>query len=130
MIQRKVNGADQSFNGDPDRPQVWYLGDVLALTGSKFGRGIGLCGACMVHVDGQASHTILCLHLSQKIAIEGEAMKQDSAEHHVIFAFKVLLLFFVGFALFVASIVRASPVPDSAPSRFVESRKAGAVLRT
>jgi mono/diheme cytochrome c family protein len=62
------------------------------------------------------SHTILCLHLSQKLRLKEKPMKQDSAEHHVIFAFTALLLFFVGFALFVASIVRASPVPDSAAS--------------
>jgi isoquinoline 1-oxidoreductase subunit alpha len=61
MIQRKVNDADQSFNGDPDMPLLWYLGDVLALTGSKFGCGIGLCGACMVHVDGQATRSCVCI---------------------------------------------------------------------
>ena len=54
MIQLKVNGADQSFSGDPDMPLLWYLRDVLALTGSKFGCGIGLCGACTVHLNGQA----------------------------------------------------------------------------
>lgn len=54
MIQLKVNGAGQSFSGDPDMPLLWYLRDVLALTGSKFGCGIGLCGACTVHLNGQA----------------------------------------------------------------------------
>jgi isoquinoline 1-oxidoreductase alpha subunit len=55
MIQLKVNGVDQSFNGDADMPLLWYLRDVLGLTGSKFGCGIGLCGACTVHVNGQAT---------------------------------------------------------------------------
>ncbi len=54
MIQLKVNGAVQSFSGDPDMPLLWYLRDVLGLTGSKFGCGIGLCGACTVHINGQA----------------------------------------------------------------------------
>jgi isoquinoline 1-oxidoreductase alpha subunit len=54
MIQLKVNGADQSFNGEPEMPLLWYLRDVLGLTGSKFGCGVGLCGACTVHVNGQA----------------------------------------------------------------------------
>jgi len=54
MIQLKVNGTQQSFSGDPDMPLLWYLRDVLVLTGSKFGCGIGLCGACTVHVNGQA----------------------------------------------------------------------------
>jgi isoquinoline 1-oxidoreductase alpha subunit len=57
MIQLKVNGVDQSFNGDPDMPLLWYLRDDLALTGSKFGCGIGLCGACTVHVNGQATRS-------------------------------------------------------------------------
>jgi isoquinoline 1-oxidoreductase alpha subunit len=57
MIQLNVNGAEQSFNGDPNMPLLWYLRDVLTLTGSKFGCGIGLCGACTVHVNGQATRS-------------------------------------------------------------------------
>ena len=57
MIQVKVNGTVQSFSGDPDMPLLWYLRDVLGLTGSKFGRGIGLCGACTVHINGQATRS-------------------------------------------------------------------------
>src|SRR5712671_6138077 len=55
MIQLKVNEADQSFNGDPEMPLLWYLRDVLGLTASKFGCGVGLCGACTVHVNGKAA---------------------------------------------------------------------------
>ena len=54
MIQLKVNGSEQTFDGDPEMPLLWYLRDVLGLTGSKFGCGVGLCGACTVHVNGQA----------------------------------------------------------------------------
>src|ERR1700720_4677415 len=57
MIQLKVNGAEQSFDGDPEMPLLWYLRDVLGLTGSKFGCGVGLCGACTVHVNGQATRS-------------------------------------------------------------------------
>jgi isoquinoline 1-oxidoreductase subunit alpha len=42
MIQLKVNGVEQSFSGEPEMPLLWYLRDVLGLTGSKFGCGIGL----------------------------------------------------------------------------------------
>src|SRR5229473_4880372 len=45
MIQLKVNGVEQSFGGEPEMPLPWYLRDVLGLTGSKFGCGVGLCGA-------------------------------------------------------------------------------------
>jgi isoquinoline 1-oxidoreductase alpha subunit len=57
MIQLKVNGAGQTFDGDPEMPLLWYLRDMLGLTGSKFGCGIGLCGACTVHVNGQATRS-------------------------------------------------------------------------
>ena len=50
----KVNGVSRQFNGDPKMPLLWYLRDELGLTGSKFGCGTGLCGACTVHVDGAA----------------------------------------------------------------------------
>jgi isoquinoline 1-oxidoreductase subunit alpha len=57
MIQLKVNGVEQSFDGEPEMPLLWYLRDVLDLTGSKFGCGAGLCGACTVHVNGQATRS-------------------------------------------------------------------------
>jgi len=66
MIQLKVNGADQSFNGDPGMPLLWYLRDVLRLNGSKFGCGIGLCGACTIHVNGQATRS--CVTTMSNIA--------------------------------------------------------------
>jgi len=54
MIQLKVNGKSQSFQGDPDMPLLWYLRDVVGLTGTKFGCGASLCGACTVHRNGKA----------------------------------------------------------------------------
>jgi len=54
MIQLVINGTERSFDGDPQMPLLWYLRDILRLTGTKFGCGIGLCGACTVHKDGQA----------------------------------------------------------------------------
>ena len=54
MIQLTVNGPERSFDGDSEMPLPWYLPDLLGLTGAKFGWGIGLCGACTVHKNGQA----------------------------------------------------------------------------
>ncbi|MBZ5665641.1 MAG: (2Fe-2S)-binding protein [Acidobacteriia bacterium] len=54
MIQLKVNGVDRSFDGAPEMPLLWYLRDVLGLTGTKFGCGVSLCGACTVHRNGEA----------------------------------------------------------------------------
>lgn len=53
-MRLKVNGKQQRFNSDPDMPLLWYLRDELGLTGTKFGCGAGLCGACTVHIDGRA----------------------------------------------------------------------------
>jgi isoquinoline 1-oxidoreductase alpha subunit len=54
MIRVKVNGKEQTFEGDPDTPLLWYLRDVLGLTGTKFGCGMSLCGACTVHHNDAA----------------------------------------------------------------------------
>jgi isoquinoline 1-oxidoreductase alpha subunit len=61
MIELKVNGAGRSFDGDPEMPLLWYLRDVIGLTGSKFGCGVGLCGACTVHVNGQATRSCVAV---------------------------------------------------------------------
>ena len=54
MLRLKVNGVERNFDGDPQMPLLWYLRDVLGLTGTKFGCGMALCGACTVHQNGKA----------------------------------------------------------------------------
>ena len=54
MTPLQVNGRAQSLDVDPSTPVLWALRDTLGLTGTKFGCGAALCGACTVHVDGQA----------------------------------------------------------------------------
>ena len=54
MITLTINGERSTFDGDPSMPLLWVLRDSLELTGTKFGCGAGLCGACTVHIDGQA----------------------------------------------------------------------------
>jgi len=81
MIRLKVNGVSRQFDGEPDMPLLWYLRDELRLTGTKYGCGEGLCGACTVHVNGAAARS--CQLPMQSVAgktvvtIEGLSAKAD-----------------------------------------------------
>jgi isoquinoline 1-oxidoreductase alpha subunit len=81
MIRLKVNGATRQFDGEPEMPLLWYLRDSLELTGSKYGCGIGQCGACTVHLDGKAVRS--CQMQMKDVAgktvvtIEGLSLKGD-----------------------------------------------------
>jgi isoquinoline 1-oxidoreductase subunit alpha len=55
----KINGADRTVDVDGDTPLLWVLRDVLGMTGTKFGCGMALCGACTVHVDGTATRSCI-----------------------------------------------------------------------
>ena len=59
MIRLNINGRVTQFDGDPEMPLLWFLRDELHLTGTKYGCGMGLCGACTVHVDGEAARSCL-----------------------------------------------------------------------
>jgi isoquinoline 1-oxidoreductase subunit alpha len=57
VMRLTVNGVSRQYDGDPQMPLLWYVRDLLLLTGTKFGCGIGLCGACTVHVNGEAQRS-------------------------------------------------------------------------
>ena len=79
-----INGQQQDLQIEPETPLLWVLRDLLGLTGTKYGCGIGLCGSCTVHVDGEAvqSCTVSASSLEGKAitTIEGLA---DQAYHPV-----------------------------------------------
>jgi len=54
MVTLRVNGTSRTVDVDPDTPLLWVLRDDLRLTGTKFGCGVAQCGACTVHINGQA----------------------------------------------------------------------------
>ena len=55
----KVNGVNRTVDVDSDTPLLWVLRDVLGMTGTKFGCGIALCGACTVHINGTATRSCI-----------------------------------------------------------------------
>src|SRR5438552_3202537 len=54
MATLRINGTRRDVDADPQMPLLWVIRDIVGLTGTKFGCGIGACGACTVHMDGQA----------------------------------------------------------------------------
>ena len=78
MIRLTVNGVQQTFDGDPDMPLLWYVRDELGLTGSKFGCGAALCGACTMHMGGSAVRScitpVAAAEDQEVITIEGLAL--------------------------------------------------------
>jgi isoquinoline 1-oxidoreductase alpha subunit len=77
----KVNGVARSFAGDPEMTLLWYLRDALQLTGTKYGCGKGLCGACTVLIDGVATRSCIMpvksLAGKKVVTIEGLSAKGD-----------------------------------------------------
>ena len=57
MITLSVNGQQHTYDGDPSIPLLWVLRDEIGLTGTKYGCGEGICGACTVHLDGNATRS-------------------------------------------------------------------------
>ena len=77
MIRLKVNGVERTFDGDGDMPLLWYVRDMLGMTGTKFGCGMSLCGACTVHKNGEAIRSCITpmrtLAGAEIVTIEGLA---------------------------------------------------------
>jgi isoquinoline 1-oxidoreductase alpha subunit len=79
MTTLNINGQTHTVDAPPDMPLLWVLRDLVGLTGTKFGCGIAQCGACTVHLDGQAVRSCVL-----PIAAVGRAQGHDhrSRQHH------------------------------------------------
>jgi len=120
MIKLTVNGKPQTFDGDSDMPLLWYLRDILGLTGSKYGCGKGLCGACTVHLGGQAVRSCTLpmqgLEGADVTTIEGLA---DGGEHPLQIAWAEHKVPQCGYCqsgqiMQAAALLAADPAPDDA----------------
>lgn len=71
MVSLRINGEPQEVDAESTEPLLWVLRDTLGMTGTRFGCGAGICGACTVHVDGQATRSCVT-PLSQ---VEGKEIR-------------------------------------------------------
>ena len=82
MVKLHVNGKDYSLHVDPDTPLLWVLREQMGLTGTKYSCGIGECGSCTVHIDGEAvrSCTVTAGEMSGRKIITIEGLQGPIAE--------------------------------------------------
>ena len=112
-----VNGKTHSFDGDPEMPLLWYLRDLAGMTGTKFGCGRGLCGACTVHLDGTAVRSCLTLmsNIDGRAITTIEGLSPDGM-HPVQTAWRELNVAQCGYCqsgqiMQAASLLKATPKP-------------------
>jgi isoquinoline 1-oxidoreductase alpha subunit len=120
MITLTINGQSRSADVEPDTPLLWTLRDTLGLTGTKFGCGVGLCGSCTVHVDGQATRScILPVSAAQGKQITTIEGLSKAGEHPVQKAWIVHDVPQCGYCqtgviMAVAALLRTKPRPTDA----------------
>lgn len=116
-----INGKDHEFKGDPAMPLLWFLRDVVGLTGTKFGCGKALCGACTIHLDGSAIRSCVT---PVSVALAGakittiEGLSEDG-RHPLQMAWKELNVAQCGYCqggqiMQAASLLKSTPQPSDA----------------
>jgi len=132
MLTLTINGREHRFDGDPEMPLLWYLRDVLGLTGSKYGCGMALCGACTVHVDQVATRACItpvgALQGREVTTIEGLSAH---GEHPVQRAWAALNVAQCGYCqggqvMQAVSLLRSNPHPGDAE---IDAAMAGNLCR-
>lgn len=132
MVMLSVNGAEVEFDGDPSTPLLWFVRDEMGLTGTKFGCGAGLCGACTVHMDGVAVRSCQV----SVLAAEGKAITtieglSENGDHPVQVAWRDQNVPQCGFCqpgqiMQAAYLLASNPKPDD---QQIQSAMAGNLCR-
>jgi isoquinoline 1-oxidoreductase alpha subunit len=127
-----LNGRTHSFNGDPEMPLLWYLRDLAGLTGTKFGCGMALCGACTVHIDGTAARACV----TPMASIDGRALTtieglSPDGTHPVQVAWRELNVAQCGYCqggqiMQAASLLKENPKPTD---RDIDAAMSGNICR-
>ena len=133
MASFTLNGAPAAVDLPPDMPLLWALRDVVGITGTKFGCGIAACGACTVHVAGQAVRSCV----TPVSAVEGkqvttiEAMERDPVGQRVQAAWQQLDVVQCGYCqsgqiMSAVALLKAKPQPSDAD---IDAAMAGNICR-
>jgi len=132
MVNVQVNGQERTFEGDPSMPLMWFLRDELGLTGTKFGCGLGFCGACTVHLQGEAVRacTVAMSDVTGKSVITIEGL-DPKGEHPVQVAWRNLSVPQCGYCqtgqiMQAAALLKSKPSPSDAE---IDAAMAGNLCR-
>jgi isoquinoline 1-oxidoreductase subunit alpha len=133
VITLRINGEDRAIDGPADMPLLWALRDLAGLTGTKFGCGIAQCGACTVHVDGQAVRScVLAIgSIGNRAVTTIEAIGETPAGRKVQKAWLDLEVIQCGYCqsgqiMSAAALLAATPHPDDAD---IDAAMAGNICR-